>query len=527
MNLRQYQRDAIDSIYSWFDCGNNAPLIVTPTGSGKSVILAQFIREAIESFPDTKILVLTHVKELVEQDAKAIKRLWADAPVGVFSAGLKRREVRQITVASIQSFYNKEEFYGAFDLIIVDEAHLIPHKADGMYRKLLDASFERNEYVKLIGLTATPYRLDSGLLHEGDDALFDGISYEANVQSLVNDGFLSPIVSVHGDDVELSDIKITAGDYNIGALSERMSAIELVRSHANTIAKKLKDRHSIVVFCVTVEHAELIAAALNELDFSASHVSGDMPHSERDLRINLFKEKKLRVLVNCSILTTGFDAPHIDAVVMLRPTLSPGLFVQCVGRGLRISDGKTNCVLLDFGGNVRRHGFIDQVEPPKKGKRKGETEAPVKMCPKCDTYVGTALRVCACGHEFQIADREAEVHHHVGAVMSAQQKPQKLAVDFVRYVEHQTKAGPLCLRVEYHCGFRILSDYVLIEHNGFARDMAKQWWRLRTHLPLPLYVRDALAVANTLRKPLTIVVDFSKKYPSINNYEFQREGVPV
>ena len=322
MKLRQYQTDAIQSIYDWFGANKNAPLIVTPTGSGKSVILAEFIRRACTDHHDTHILVVTHVKELVEQDANAIRRVWPHASVGIYSAGLGKRQLKPVTVASVQSIYNKPQFHGRFDLIIVDEAHLIPHKSDGMYRKLLDASLAANPYTKLIGLTATPYRLDSGVLHEGDGALFDGISYEANVADLIEQGYLCRLTSRHGADVDLSGVRTVAGEFNLGQLGERMSAMKLVEHHADLIVERCRGRNSWLIFCVTVEHASQIAAALKRRGIAAGYVSGDMPNSERDDAIGRFKSGELRALVNCSILTTGFDHPATDAVVMLRPCLS-------------------------------------------------------------------------------------------------------------------------------------------------------------------------------------------------------------
>lgn len=522
MKLRQYQTDAIDSIYQWFASGLNAPLIVTPTGSGKSVILAEFIRRACTEFSDTHILVVTHVKELVEQDAKAIHRVWPHASVGIYSAGLGKRQLKNITVASIQSIYNKPHFHGRFDLIIVDEAHLIPHKSDGMYRKLLDACIAANPYTKLIGLTATPYRLDSGVLHEGDGALFDGISYEANVAELIEQGYLCRLTSKHGDDVDLSGVKTTAGEYNLGQLGERMSAIKLVEHHADLITSRCADRSSWLIFCVTVEHASQMSAALSRRGIPTSYVSGEMGNTERDAKINAFKSGELRALVNCSILTTGFDHPATDAVVMLRPTLSPGLYVQMVGRGLRLHESKSDCLVLDFGGNVRRHGFIDQVTPPRKGKKGPPGEAPVKTCPTCSSHVPIMSQVCPeCGFKFPIVEREAEKLHHVGAILSTEVPPVAMPVRKVGYSKHNGKSGVPTLRVDYYCGLRTVSEYVCLEHQGYARSKAVHWWTSRCDNPCPRSIDDALTMTEELVTPTSILVNFATKYPEIKQHIFE------
>lgn len=530
MKLRDYQTAAIESIYDWFRAGKNAPLVVTPTGSGKSVILAEFIRRACTEFHDTHILCVTHVKELVDQDAKAIKRVWPQASVGVYSAGLGRRELKQVTVASIQSIYNKPHFHGRFDLIIVDEAHLIPHKSDGMYRKLLDACLAANPYTKLIGLTATPYRLDSGVLHDGDGALFDGISYEANVADLIEQGYLCRLTSRLGADVDLGGVKITAGEYNLGQLGERMSAMRLIEHHADLIVQRCGTRKSWLIFCVTVEHASQISAALSRRGISSTYVSGDMPNGERDQKIQAFKDGWVQALVNCSILTTGFDHPATDAVVMLRPTMSPGLYVQMVGRGLRLHESKQDCLVLDFGGNVRRHGFIDQVSAPRKGKKGPPGEAPVKTCPNCEALVPIMQQVCECGFQFPKIEREAEKFHHTGAVLSTEVEPVEMPVRRVEYRKHIGKSMMPTLCVTYYLGLRTVSEYVCLEHQGFARTKAIAWWTSRL-LPqycvhvTPATVDQALTKTEMLAKPTALLVNWATKYPEIKKHIFADETV--
>lgn len=522
MQLRTYQTEAIQSIYDWFEAGKNAPLVVTPTGSGKSVILSGFIKRACSEYPDTKIIVITHVKELVAQDYGAIVRSWPNAPAGVFSAGLGKRQLKPITVASIQSIYNKDIFHGRFDLIMIDEAHLIPHSSDGMYREFLDKSMAINPHTKLIGLTATPYRLKTGSLHEGEGALFDGISYEVSIADLIAQGYLCRLTARHGDDVDLSGVRVTGGDYNIGQLSERMSALELVEHHADLIVSRCKDRQSWLIFSVTVEHAAQISAALKRRGVSADYVDGSMGNKDRDSRINALKNGQLRALVNCSILTTGFDHPAIDAVVLLRPTLSPGLYVQMVGRGLRLHPSKQDCLVLDFGGNVRRHGFIDKVEAPRKGKRKGDPQAPIKKCEKCDALLPIMTKQCPeCGFIFPLPERESETLHHSGAILSTEVPPEWLNVDRVSYSRAISRNTNIpMLKVDYYCGFRRVTEHVLLEHPGYARSKAVRWWSTRASSPVPNMVEDAMAQLKDLLEPKRILVAFTGKYPEIREYSF-------
>ena len=209
-----------------------------------------------------------------------------------------------------------------------------------MYSSFLMDSAAMNDKMRLIGLTATPYRLQSGMLHEGDNAMFDGISYEADLVDLINRGFLSRLTCKHGDDVDLSGVRKTAGEFNLSDLGEAMSAMQLIEHHSDLILERCEGRRAVLVFAVTVDHAHAVSEALNARGMPSSVVSGDMPMAERDGVIGAFKAGRLRALVNCQVLTTGFDYPAIDAVVMLRPTLSPGLYVQMAGRGLRVAPGK-------------------------------------------------------------------------------------------------------------------------------------------------------------------------------------------
>ena len=546
MKLRPYQREAIDATYDYFRTGQDSPLIVTPTGSGKSVILAMLIREVCDQWGDTQIIVLTHVKELVQQDANKVAQAWPLAPLGIYSAGLKRRQLCQVTVASIQSVYNKPHFHGRFELIIVDEAHLIPHSSEGMYRKFIDASRAANPNTQVIGLTATPYRTRTGLLHKGEGALFGGIAYEANVADLIADGYLCRLTATHGAHVDLAGIKTTGGDFNLGQLGERMSALDLVEEHADKIVQAFSDRLHWLGFCVTVEHAKVMSAAINRRGVAADFVHGAMGHAERDEKIRAFKAGETRCLFNMGILTTGFDFPAIDAIACLRPTQSPGLYVQIMGRGLRpvyaegfdlderegrlaaiAASPKQNCLVLDFGGNVMRHGFIDKVEPPRRGVG-GTREAPVKPCPKCGTYVPIMTKFCKgiladgaeCGHEFQISERESESVAHAGAMLSTEVPPIEIDVDKVFYSKHVGRSGVPTLRVDYYLGLQRVSEYICVEHAGFARVKAGRWWSRRMPRPLPDTVDEALEHADYLAQPRKLLVSFAAKYPEIMQYTF-------
>jgi DNA repair protein RadD len=223
-------------------------------------------------------------------------------------------------------------------------------------------------------------------------------------------------------------------------------------------------------------------------------------------------------------LTTGFDHPAIDAIVMLRPTQSPGLYVQMCGRGLRMHESKTDCLILDFGGNVKRHGFIDAITPPGE-KSNTPGIAPVKECPDCQSLVAISARQCDCGHEFEMNERASEKTMYTGAMLSVEAKPVWYEVDRVFYSNHLSKKNINTLRVDYFSGLVRFSEYICIEHDGYALDKAKSWWSSRAKSPLPNRVAAAMNDISSLDKPSRILVSNKGKFPEVISYEFDVETI--
>lgn len=409
MELRDYQEKAINEIFDSLTGkieGREGlcPCVVAPTGSGKSVIIASFISRAINYWFDFKILMLTHQKELIEQDVDKLQQLEPSLDVGIYSASLKRKELKQITFASIQSIIKeKENLYDYFDCIIVDECHLINNDEEGRYQEF----FRNQPRAIIIGFTATPFRMSQGRLVE-DGNIFDYYIQTIGILELQKRGYLSRLTTKDVlTKIDTSNIKITAGEFNAKDLDENVNRYETNQAIAEEIVRKLNyyNRIHCVVFCSSIAHAENIAALLNDMDIPSASINGKMSKEDREKTIELFKNGTIRALVNVSILTTGFDFPSIDAIALIRPTLSTGLYLQMVGRGLRIAKGKENCLLLDFGGNVERHGTLSNpsINIQKKGKSKGQGLTPIKVCPECLEVVEKNEYVCpSCGYEFPI-----------------------------------------------------------------------------------------------------------------------------
>lgn len=402
MMLRDYQQRAIDQLYAWFEAGNAGnPCLVLPTGAGKSHIVAALCKNAIQQWPDTTILMLTHVKELIEQNAEKMRQHWPNAPMGIYSASMGKRQLGEpITFAGIQSVRNKAALLGHIDLVIIDECHLVNHKDEGGYRTLLSDLYRTNPNVRVIGLTATPYRLGHGLITD-KPALFDALIEPVAIEELIFKGHLSVLRSkLTKARLSVEGVHKRGGEY---IESELQAAVDTDDNNYSVVREVIKfgeDRKSWLFFCTGVQHAQHIRDVLQEFGINAACVTGDTPKSEREQILADYKAGRIRALTNANVLTTGFDAPCIDLIAMLRPTMSPSLYVQMAGRGLRIAQDKKDCLVLDFAGVVETHGPITDVKPPSK-KSDGGGEAPIKACENCGELVAISARVCpSCGAEF-------------------------------------------------------------------------------------------------------------------------------
>lgn len=515
IQLRPYQTAAIEALYAYFEKSNGNPLIVLPTGAGKSLTLAAFINGAINAYPSTNIIVLTHVKELIEQDAKAIIRYWPEAPVGIWSAGVGQKTKAQVTVAGIQSIHKWPAKFGRTDLVIIDEAHLVSKKSDTMYGRFMAGLRHYNPALKVIGLTATHYRMDSGLLTEGDERIFTDVAYEAHVGDLIRDGYLCPLVSKNGvTKADLTAVHTRGGEFVANELQAAMDQDHLIEGALDEVAKYASDRRHILGFCAGVAHAEHCAAAARARGWTADYVTGDMTPTERDAKIRMFTSGQIRFLFNAMLLTTGFDYPAIDCIVMLRPTKSTGLYVQIMGRGLRLHSDKQNTLVLDFAGNIERHGPIDQIRIKKKGPKSELSVAPVKECPDCHELLHTSVALCpSCGHEFPRSNPHG-TQAADGVIVAALEQPKVYAVTEVTYTSHQKPGKPPTVKIEYMCGASFFTEYLPIEdERSFVRKHAVIWCWNRG-IQCPDSVSDFLKMAdeNKIPTPDTITVKPEGKY---------------
>lgn len=545
---REYQADAIQAPFDYWATDGGSPLIVIPTGGGKAGVIGCIIRRIFDDYPDMRIVNLAHVAELVDQNYRELIAMWEWAPAGVYSAGLNRREAHaKILFASIQSVWNKAAALGPIDLLLIDEAHMVPRKATTTYFKFIEAVRALNPDVRILGFTATDYRLDSGRLAEGADKLFDAVCYEVTLTELIADGYLTPLVS-KATQTALSTTGVAkrGGEFVAGALQAAVDKEELNRGIVDDIVSYGHNRRSWLGFAAGVEHAHHLAEETRSRGFSAAVLDGNTPDGERRRMIEDFKAYRLRCLWNCGVLTTGFNHPGVDLIAAARPTESAGLYVQIAGRGTRnvyapgmpldtreerlaaIAAGpKPNCLFLDFGGLVRRHGPIDMVQPRKPGK--GGGDAPVKTCPECFSLVHASVMECPdCGHvwERQLSSKITKSAAVTPILSKSEAVWRQVATR--AFHRHEKFGSAPSMRVEYWANLVTYREWVSLEHpSDGVRSGAGRWWKQHGgQEPVPTTVTEALERVGELRAVSEIRIQASGKYWEITGRKFADvEGV--
>ena len=481
MTLRDYQQRAIDDLYAWLAENLGNPCSVMPTGSGKSHVIAALCKDALHNWPETRILMLTHVKELIQQNAEKMRQHWPGAPMGIYSASLNRRVLGEpITFAGIQSVRTKANRIGHVDLVIVDECHLISHKAEGGYRTLLSDLQKINPQLRVIGFTATPFRLGHGVITD-EPAIFHDLLRSVSIEELLQRGFLAPLRSKHTDArLSVDGVHKRGGEY---IESELQKAVDTDANNHDIVAeviRRAEDRKAWLFFCTGVNHAEHIAGELLCHGITAGCVTGKTPRKERERILNEFKAGKIRAVTNANVLTTGFDYPDIDLIAMLRPTCSPVLYVQMAGRGMRPKSHTDHCLVLDFAGVVQTHGPITAVNAPQKPGNKDSDLVRVKRCPACDELCEPATKTCPhCGHPFTVESEDGgpqalDLRLHNDDIMGVENS--EMVVTDWAWDRHVSKSsGKEMLKVTYYgeaLSDPLITEYFPVTHGGYAASKA-------------------------------------------------------
>ena len=538
MILREYQSRAVSDLFAWWTKhqeDHDIPLLVLPTAAGKSVICAEIVRQMWDQWPlfHPRTVVLVPSKELAEQNAAKLRALLPHTiSVGFVSASLGTKKYNaDVIVATIGSIHKAAHLLGNIKAVVIDEAHLVSQKAGdaGMYRTFLSKLGELCEF-RTVGMTATPFRGNGVWLTDGDEPLFTGIASRVSMRELLNAKFIAPLVppTKHIETrIDASHVGISNGDYKVGELSREVEKyLAKVAIEATRIAS---ERKKWIAFTPSVANAESLSDKLNKQGIVSAVVCGETPKQEREDLIRQFKEHQIHCLVTVLALSVGFDVPDVDCIIWCRPTKSPVLYVQGMGRGTRIADGKDDCLVLDFTDTVERLGPVDTIQGRAK-KRSGPQEAPYSICPDCGERNAPAALVCIyCQGQIREEEEAAPMDAKVSlaALLSSASEIGELIwhdVTRVDYAIHRKEGKPDSLRVDYFSGLlRTASEWVCFDHHGYAKEKAYQWWARRNPNGIqPNNTFVAFGLSKQLSSPARIATRKNGKYTEVKHYEFDR-----
>lgn len=535
---RWYQNEAVAAFFSYFERGGKGnPIIAMPGGTGKSLVIAMMIESVLKQYPDQRVMMLTHDKRLISQNAEKLKSIWPAAPLGIHSAGLNSREIAlPVIFGGVKSVANSiikakasdwPHHFGHRDLIFIDECHLISPDAEAQYQFIFNELKEINSSVKIIGLSATPYRLKSG--HLTESGLFTDVCYDVtdmrSFSRFFAEGFLSPLIVKPTETfIDLEEIGLKGGEYNQQNANRIIDKDDLVLQICKEIIASSYNRNCWMIFSQSIENAEHINEVLQALGVNSTVVHSKEKRS--DERIAAFKNGDFQCIVNKDMLTVGFDHPPIDLIADCQPTMSAAKHVQKWSRGTRPAPwaGKVNCLGLDFARNASVLGPINDPVLPKSKKAGGGTgDAPIKQCEFCNFYAHPSARVCEqCGEEFSFKVklyRTAGTHELIKT--EEETRMEYFDVNTVIYNTHVKEGSPPSMKVTYFCGLnKSFNEWVCFEHSGAALRMAHQWWHKHHASDPPLFTYEAIRLSKELKKPKQIKVHLNGKYPSILAHEF-------
>lgn len=525
--------------------------------TGKSIVIADFLHTVFNLYPNQRVMMLTHVWKLILQNAEKMQNFWPTAPIGIHSAQLKMRDTMMpIIFGGVQSVVKtiekseKEELdiepilrhFGHRDLLLIDEAHLLGTDEDSSYLKVIAALSKINPFLKVIGFTATPYRMKMGTLLDG--GLFSDIAYDITTHEwfkrLIAEGYLSKLIGkpTNTKIAGIENVSIKAGEFDQGQAEALIDTDEVTYSAVKEILDIGYNRNKCMVFAAGIKNAEHIAAMMQSFGANVACVHSELSTAENKKRLDAYDKDDLWGIVGANMLTTGYDNPRIDLIADMQMTRSPGKHVQKLGRGTRVYPSKDNCLVLDFVGNIGRNGPVDDpVMPRKPGQKTGDV--PIKICTTdklidatgCDAYNHASTRNCCnCAAEFHFKNK-VQGESFNDSPMKQEKEPIIEMVELnknvpVFYSKHSGKdrgngiISPPTVKVVYPLGLRPVNVFLCFEHTGMPRHKAHEWWRKHSPNEPPKTVDEFMTRHHELREPKAVMVHSNTKFPDILSYEF-------
>jgi superfamily II DNA or RNA helicase len=400
VQLRDYQESAVQAVRDSFRAGHKKTLLVSPTGSGKTVIFSYIAAGMAKN--NKRILIVAHRRELLKQISGALKKVGVSH--AVLSGGTPGIPIANVVVASVFTLVRRMKAMKPFDLIIGDEAHHFT--PDSSWGKVV-AGFPS---ARVLGVTATPERLDG----KGMGQMFDDMVMGPTVAELTAQGFLSHAVVYAPSAPDLGSVGTRMGDYVSKQLEDAMDKPIITGSAVKHYGKHA-DGKKAIAFCVSVKHAKDVAEDFRNAGYAASHIDGGMDDTERDAVLKAFEQDRVQILTSCDLVSEGFDLPSVEVAILLRPTKSLGLFLQQCGRAIRPHPDKERTIILDHAGNTARHGFIDDERDwsladgfvANRGKN-AEKVVSVRTCTACFAVHKPTPTCPMCGHAYPVMARKVK-----------------------------------------------------------------------------------------------------------------------
>jgi DNA repair protein RadD len=536
---RAYQQEIEDAIFNFLFTEKGNPVAASPGGTGKSYVMAKIIKRFVTEWPGTRVIQLAQDSKLLDQNCNELLHLWPTAPCGIYSAGLDQRDTRSpIIFGGIQSCAKRAAEFGFLDIAIVDECDQVSPKEETLYQMFFNEMKRINPKARIIGLTATPYRLGTGCLTNLDlwDKVVIDLTKTERFNWFVEEAFLKPLVTKKPSmEMDITKIAMKGNDFDEKSMQEVADTDDLNKAVVEECVRYGSDRRHWLVFASGVKHGHKLAKLFNARGVPTVMLSGEDSVAAREEGEAKFRAGEYRCLVNVGLYGRGWNFVDLDLIAWVRATQSCALWVQGCVRGTRISEHSENCLVLDFAGNIRRLGPVnDPVVPAPRRKGDGEKgEAPVKECPECHSYLHTRTMICPdCGYVFpppKTIKETADTAEILAKSKNVSTEPilDDFRIRSVTYKVALSKKNNIYFKVTYGVGTTKFQECLFFDAtNGLAIRRNKNWWLHRGgNLPIPTSAEEAAERApNELKTPTVVTVDVSKKFPDVCGCSFDPDA---
>ena len=552
MELRPHQITALNNLWTALQCEASV-LCEAPCSFGKTIVIVKLISRLLDEHPTFRILVLVDREILVTQLWDKLLLLAPDLTleIGIVCASVvaTKDPHKRLTIASRQSLVKLLNKFEPVQLIVVDECHLVSVPREGepapadQFGVIIETLRGYNPNTRLLGVTATPYRLNDGYIYGDKNApgrlpYWGMVHHRTTVAELQAADYLAPLVGkiVAPADMseQLSCVGTTAGEYNLGRLSDLMEKSVHIASAVQVWQEYAAGRRKTIVFCVTISHADKLAEAFNAAGIPALAIHSELGDLESVANMQALKDGKARVFCSVAKLTTGMDVPDIDCILVARPTKSTALHKQMLGRGQRIAAGKIDCMVLDIVGNGHEHGTdLDRLKV-RWNRGNGKDGQPVsKECPQCCADLHPAIRICPeCGYEYPQTNLSGSLTPDMVDMGYGYQAPENMKV-VAKYasIHESKKSGKklLKVRLEMEDSYgSMVSAYLWMcfagdGYSGFAVEKGKALWSQMTcgMTTYPASVTEAMSIVNLIITPDKALVDTSGQWPEIKSLQYE------